>query len=360
MMSPLDTRITFFGGANNELAIDAVVKLADAGYDIVIADHDPRESVPFKDMGIEFVRNRVEAVEGAQVVITSLASCDDVEELYLGENGLLELLDAGTYVIDLSASTPNLARELHAVAAISDIQVVDAPLVAYGDDEKVLSFVGGDPETQKTVSPLFPYMADKIIPQSGPGEGQLAAMLATISLAGSLMGAIEALSIARVSEYDLNKALGVLASTSAGSRTLVEYAPRVMVSDFSGRIKVSTFLMSLAAALRTANELEVTAPLVETAYQLYDLLTVVGGESLNIQALALLYADEQTCADHGLDWALAESALAGDFPPDSEFGDMFSMGGSAGFGSSGLGNAGLGNSSDEEDGLSLGDFFSRN
>ena len=72
MLSPLDTRITFFGGAAQPAAVEAIVRLKMAGYDVVVASHDPREAPALRDAGVVFVDDRMEALLGSQVVITSL------------------------------------------------------------------------------------------------------------------------------------------------------------------------------------------------------------------------------------------------------------------------------------------------
>ena len=125
MISPLDTRIAFFGGAAQPAVVEAIVKLKTAGFDVVVASHDPREAPALRDAGVTFIDDRMEALLGSQVVITSLHTSADVENLYLGDEGLLELMDPGTFCIDLSVSSPRLAREIQAVAAVSDIEVLD-------------------------------------------------------------------------------------------------------------------------------------------------------------------------------------------------------------------------------------------
>ncbi|MGI6032472.1 MAG: NAD(P)-dependent oxidoreductase [Coriobacteriales bacterium] len=307
MMSPVDTRIAFIGGANNPAALDAVIALHNAGYEVIVGDHDPRESVALRDANIPFSVGRAEAVEQVQVVITSLESPEKVEDVYLGSNGLLELMKPGSYALDLSFIPPKLAREIQAMGAVSDIYVVDAPLVNYGDHEEPTLFVGGEQQVQSDLSPLFPYLAKNVMPQEGAGQGQFAAVLATIALAGSLMGAIEALSVARVSGFSQKAAVSLIAETAGASRAFVDYTPQVLEHDFSGTIHVSTFLNALSVALSVAEELDITMPLTETAFQLYELLSTVGGDDLNLQALSLLYEDEKTCADYGLDWALADN-----------------------------------------------------
>lgn len=335
MMSSLDTRIAFFGGAANQAALEAVRALADAGYSLVVGSHDPRESVFLQEANIPFASSRVEALAGCQIVITSVRTPKDVEELYLGENGLLELMKPGTYAIDVSFSTPGLAREIQAVAAVSDIDAIDAPIVNLGEKEQSIMFLGGMPETHKALSPLLPFMAETVLPQTDAGEGQFAAAIAYIALAGSIMGAIEAMALTRIAGYADNAAIGVLASTAGGSRALVDFVPRLLARDYTGAIRVADFLDALEVALDAAEDLDVTLPMVETAFQLYDLLSVVGGDELSIQALSLLYEDEKTCARYGLDWALADSmqhdAGYGDYGYDDAYGDEGDMGPGPGF-----------------------------
>ena len=336
-MTPSDTRIAFFGGANNAAAVKGIVNLAQAGFDVVVADHDARESVALRAAGVAFTSDRMAAVAGRNVVITSLSAPADVEDLYLGDDGLVELMTPGSHAIDLSFSLPQLASEIYAMAAIADIEVLDAPLVNLGEQEGTVLFVGGTPQARGTLAPLFPYLASTVLEQQEPGEGQFAAVLAYIALAGSLMGAIEATAVAHVAEFPQNAAVNVLASTAGGSRALVDYVPRVLAHDYTGNLKVCDFLQALEVVLEAADDLDVTVPVMETAYQLYDLLSLVGGEELNIQALALLYEDEQTCADHGLNWELADAAEGYDDEDDDDadgggfgFEDFFGPGPSGG------------------------------
>ena len=133
MISPLDTRIAFFGGSAQPAVIEAIAKLKMSGFDVVVASHDPREAPALREVGAVFIDDRMEALLGSQVVITSLRTTAEVENLYLGDEGLLELMDPGTFCIDLSISSPRLAREIQAVAAVSDIEVLDAPIVCVGE-----------------------------------------------------------------------------------------------------------------------------------------------------------------------------------------------------------------------------------
>lgn len=306
MICPQDSKIAFFGGANNKAVVRAVKHLAEADFEVVIADHDPREAAYLSSLDLRVVQSRSLALEGAQIVLTSCETPEDVEDLYFGENGLLELMEPGQYAIDLSFSTPQLAREIYAMATVNDIVVLDAPIINIISDEQTALFVGGDPDSIKLLSPLFPYLASSIYPQEKPGEGQMAAVLSIVAFAGSLMSMVEALALQRISGLSNRTALGILSLTCGDSPALHNYAPRIENHDYSGVIDVSTFINYLDVVLDAAEDLELTLPMVETLRQLYGLVGLVGGDELNIQALSLLYEDEATCAKYGLDWTLAQ------------------------------------------------------
>lgn len=341
MMSPLDTRIAFFGAAVSESALAAASALADAGYEVIACETDPLAVAALENAAIPAYGDRAAVLESAQVVFTCCPGAEAVEELYLGEDSLLELMEPGTVAIDLSVTRPQLAREIQAMGAISEINVIDCPVINLGDHEKPVAFVGGTPEAIEGVQPLLPYLATDLRVQSAPGEGQTAAIISIIAFAGALMGVVEAMSAARIAGMSDRAVLDILASTGAASRALVNYAPGIVNADFEGSLKVYAFFELLETALDAADDLEVTLPMTETAAQLCDLLSIVGGEELNIHALALLYEGEQTCADHGLDWARAEEASGYPFDPGDDDFDGMGFGGPMGGGPFGMGPMGF-------------------
>ena len=56
----------------------------------------------------------------------------DVEEIYLGENGILRHAKEGAFVIDMTTSKPSLAKKIAEKAKEKSIHALDAP-VSGGD-----------------------------------------------------------------------------------------------------------------------------------------------------------------------------------------------------------------------------------
>ena len=113
---------------------------------------------------------RTDDVAHAEAIITYCTSQTALEDAYFDEQGLVQAAGKGALLIDLSASTPSFARELNAVAVVSDLMSVEAPLVvvdvaradAFGDRDNLVCFVGGDEEAVAEARPVLEAIAGTV------------------------------------------------------------------------------------------------------------------------------------------------------------------------------------------------------
>ena len=88
----------------------------------------------------------------AGVIITYCTSQTALEDAYFDEEGYMQTAAPGALLLDLSPTTPDFARELNAVAVVSSLVLVEAPLVvldvarpeAFADRDNLACFVAGD------------------------------------------------------------------------------------------------------------------------------------------------------------------------------------------------------------------------
>ena len=127
----------------------------------------------------------------ADVVIIMVGYPKDVEELYLGENGIINSGKEGAYLIDMTTSSPNLAKRIYQEAAQKGMKSLDAP-VSGGDigarEGRLSIMVGGVAEAFQAVKPLCEAMGNNIILHS-PGSGQYTKMCNQITIASNMIGA---------------------------------------------------------------------------------------------------------------------------------------------------------------------------
>ncbi|MFR3091432.1 MAG: NAD(P)-binding domain-containing protein [Eggerthella lenta] len=210
----------------------------------------------------------------------------------------------GALLIDLSASTPSFARELNAVAVVSDLMSVEAPLVvvdvaradAFGDRDNLVCFVGGDEEAVAEARPVLEAIAGTVQETGGAGSAQLARAAYTLQTTAQVISAVEADALYRAvrrSSASLDQATErVGAATPVAEQVLAA----VNTGRFDGMYTVEMFMAELSAALTAADDVDLILPQAEACLHLLELLAVIGGSDKAPAALALVYG-EKTCAE---------------------------------------------------------------
>lgn len=227
-----------------------------------------------------------------QVVFTIVGFPPDVEEVYLGEQGILANIQAGGYVVDMTTSRPDLAARIAEEAARKGVHALDAP-VSGGDigarEARLSIMVGGARKDFEAVQPLFALLGKNVVLQGKPGSGQHAKMCNQICIAANMMGICESLAYARKSGLDPETVLKSIESGAAGSWGLSNLAPRIMKSDFSPGFYVKHFIKDMTIALESAEAMGVELPGLKLARELYQKLAAAGGADYGTQALFKLY-----------------------------------------------------------------------
>lgn len=319
-MTPDKTTVAFIG--TGVMGSAMAHNILNAGYTVVVFNRTREKAQHLLDEGAIWAASPAEAVRQAQVTITMVGYPDEVEDLYIGDDSLVDNANEGTYLIDMSTSSPKLARELHAIGSVNDLHVLDCPVTG-GDvgarEARLTIFVGGEKEDLDAVMPILRTMGSFISYQGIAGMGQMAKLANQVALAGSMMGAMESLAFAKQTGLNQGLVLEALQHGTASGNVLSNIAPRVLAGDYTPGFFVKHFIKDMDLALTIADDLDLTLPGLETAYQLYDLLSVVGGDNLGTQALELIYEDEETCAKQGLDWTKADELDYDDYDDEDDF-----------------------------------------
>lgn len=257
----------------------------------------------------------VEDVAAAEVVLTFSTTQRELEDLYFGDGGFVQSLAPGTLLVDLSATTPGFARELNAVATVSDLVMVEAPLVvddlARADSfarDNLSCFAAGEGDALNRAAPLLEALCGTVHEVGTPGAAQLTRAAFTMQVAAQVVAAVEADALYRaVRRSPAGSGLGDMrpGALSAAGAAVIE---AVDAGRFEGAYTVEMLMAELSAALMAADDAELILPQAEAAIHLLELLAVIGGADKAPAALALVYGEESACAEQGLDWTRAEQA----------------------------------------------------
>lgn len=297
-------RVAFIGTGIMGVAIAG--HLMDAGYELTVYNRTKEKAQPLLDRGATWASTPAAAARDAHVVFTMVGYPKDVEDLYLSTEGLLATTRKGAWMVDLTTSSPQLARDIHGVAEISGRHAVDAPVTG-GEEGAVagtLTVMLGC--TQKEAQPLLPllktFSAQQLFFEEA-GAGQVAKLCNQVSLAACMVGYAEALSLAKQAGLSAERVRELVLSGTGASGAMERLAPLSLEGDFKPRFKSEHLLKDLVLALSEADEHELNLPGTQTARNLFDLLCEVGGSQLGSQAISLMYEDEPTCSAAGLDWS---------------------------------------------------------
>lgn len=261
---------------------------------------------------------RVSDCASADIAITFCTTQAELEELYFGSEGFVSMMALGSLLIDFSAATPNFARELSAVAMVSDLVMVEAPLVVdnmVAEDafarENISCFVAGEEGGIERARELLDLIFSRVVPTGGFGTAQLARAAYSVQVAAQVIAAIEADALYRAFRRSVTGS--GLEDAQAGAITpwaeLMMNAVRL--GRFEGDYTVEMMLSEMSAALMAADDAELILPQAEAASHLLELLAVIGGADKSPAALSLVYGEEGACAEAGLDWTRAEEVYGG-------------------------------------------------
>lgn len=291
--TPENTTIGFIGTGVMGRAM--ATNLMQTGYDLVVYNRSRDKAQPLVDAGARWADSAGAVAQSADVVITIVGFPADVEEVYLGDDGIVERARPGAHLIDMTTSAPALAKTIAARAKEKGLHALDAP-VSGGDvgarNATLVIMVGGENEAYDAVLPIFRALGQNIVLHGPAGMGQNAKMCNQIAIATNMIGVSEAMAYAKQVGLDADKVLSSITGGAAGSWSLSNLAPRMMRGDFAPGFYIQHFVKDLRIALEMAEQLEMTLPGVKMSEQMYDSLMQRGESFSGTQALYKYYVED--------------------------------------------------------------------
>jgi 3-hydroxyisobutyrate dehydrogenase len=235
------------------------------------------------------------AAAQADFVFTIVGFPQDVEQTYFGADGVLAKGKRGAVLVDMTTSSPTLARRIAEAAAARGMSALDAP-VSGGDigarEAKLVIMVGGDAEAFQRARPLLDLMGKNIALHGAAGAGQHCKLANQISIASIMMSWCEALTYAKRAGLDPARVIESIGGGAAASWSINNLAPRALRGDFAPGFYVKHFIKDMRLALESAAAMKLDLPGLAQAKKLYDEVAARGWEDSGTQALFRLYTEK--------------------------------------------------------------------
>ena len=146
------------------------------GFEMTVFDIRKEAADELLSMGATWADSPAAVAEASDVVFTSLPRPQDVEEVALGEGGILSGAGAGTVYFDLSTTDPDTIYRISAAGESAGVTVLDAPVsggVAGAEAGTLCVMVGGDEDAYTRCKPVLDKIGDKVMRCGDLGSGAI-------------------------------------------------------------------------------------------------------------------------------------------------------------------------------------------
>lgn len=230
----------------------------------------PQSAAPLLDAGATRYDTPAALAAQAEVVFTMVTNSHDVEEVVLGETGIIHGAKAGSVLVDMETISPTVARHVATELAKKSVEMIDAPVSGgpTGAEQATLAIMaGGKAEVFERIKPLFACMGKTITHMGDSGAGQITKACNQLLLLVTAQGSAEALALAQRCGLDPAKVRDVLMGGIAGSRVLDVFGKRMVERNFANGIDSRLYHKDLDIALGLAHDHGAAAPAAAVVMQ---------------------------------------------------------------------------------------------
>ena len=246
------------------------LNMARKGFALNVFDTRPEQQQPFTEFNTcEQVGSAPDAAKGAACCITVLPGPAEVDAVVLGAGGILDNLEPGSIMMDLSTILPEVTDKVAAACKAKGVHFVDAPigrLASHADKGESLFMVGADKEIFDRVKPMLEAMGTTILHCGGPGAGTRAKLVNNFLAITSCWMNAEAMALTKAFGLDLATTLDVIHGTTATNGQLkINYATKVFQGDIEPGFQIDLAHKDLTLIVESANKAKVPMPVAAAA-----------------------------------------------------------------------------------------------
>jgi len=246
--------------------------LQKAGHRLAVFNRTRAKAKALEDGGALWCASPRAVADASEAVFSIVGFPQDVEQTYLGPEGVLTAAALPRLVVDMTTSQPALARRIAEAAAARGVRSLDAP-VSGGDvgarNAALAIMVGGERAAFDEVLPLFRCLGQNISYMGPAGAGQHTKMCNQILIAGNMIGVCEALLYAARAGLDRQAVIDIVGKGAAGSWSINNLGPRIVAGNYAPGFLVEHFIKDMGIALDEARGMGLALPGLALVHQLY-------------------------------------------------------------------------------------------
>lgn len=270
-----------------------VSHLLDKGYEVYVYNRTKSKYQNLLEKGAKELISIEEAPLKADIVFTMIGYPKDVENVYLGEQGLIKNVKKDQIFIDMTTSSPTLASRINEEFSKKGAYSLDLPVTG-GDigakNGTLIIMAGGNKDIfENIVKNIVENFGKTIVYFGEAGKGQYAKLANQVAIASTMISVAESFKFAKEVGLDMESFFNMLSEGSAGSFSLNSYGPRILKEDYKPGFFIHHFIKDMKLALEECEKMNINLPGLELVYKMYESLSEEVKNNEGTQAIVKVY-----------------------------------------------------------------------
>ena len=170
----------------------------------------------------------------------------------------------------------------------------------------LLCFVAGEEDARESAKDILGIIARDVIETGNAGTAQLRRATRTLQVAAEVVSVIESFALFEAAGRSVTRIVFEEDMEDMASPLAQAALTACREKRFEGAYTTEMLMAELSATIMAADDFETIIPQAESAFNMFELLALIGGADKNPAALILVYGNEADAAQYGLDWSRAE------------------------------------------------------
>ena len=248
----------------------AAARLLKAGHPVTVWNRTTAKAQALAEHGAT-VAGSIAELAGQDLVFVMVSTPRDLEEVVLGEAGLLSAAKRPAVIVDCSTVSAESSRKVREAVAAAGSQFLAAPVsgnphvVAEGGAVLVTS---GPRETYDLVRPYLDAIGKRSVYVGDAEQARLVKLCSNLYLGLIVQSLSEVTALAEKAGVPRAAFLDFLSSTVLGSDWVRKRTPDLLALDWTPTFTTELLRKDFDLGLAAAREYEVTMPLAANVFQL--------------------------------------------------------------------------------------------
>lgn len=269
--------------------------LIEKGHTLTILGHRNRQ--PIDDLvsrGAAEAKTPKEVAAASDIVFLCLPTSRHVEQIVLGEDGVMEGGKDGLIVVDTSTADPNSTIRIAAALSTKGIRMADAPLARTpkeAEEGRLNVMMGADAALFAELEPVIQGFAENIFHVGELGAGHKIKLINNFIALGNASVIAEAVTVAAKVGVDIEKLYDLISAGGANSNMFQMVMPFVLKNDVSSmQFAIENAAKDLRYFAQMTNEAKMVNPISPAVMSAFSMAENMGNGSKFVPELCDVFA----------------------------------------------------------------------